>query len=428
MGKTLDGQPVRSRSTAVLSLRERAAVTNRILKLRLDTILPVAMRDGSLDMWIVICQEDNLDPLMQHLVPMDTWCPILQIYIFAAAVGKQGIERMNLSLTDTRDLYEKPWGGYSQDEQWELLAGIVEQRNPERIGINIGSTQWAAGGLTHNLYTQLIQRIPARFVDKLVSAEGTATRYLSTLTEEEIELYEHVVGAASQIIEDTYSRAVIVPGHTTVDDLVWLYWQRCADLGLTVSFKPSFYLIRSDRARRLYGRDDRIIRHGDCIRCDVGIHYLRLNTDHQRWVYVCRPGEHDAPAGLRALMRRAVRLQEIFLSEFHAGLTGNTLLENILERAEKEGVANAKVYSHSLGLFLHEPGPLIGLPWEQQQCHGRGDVSLLYNSAFTMELSVAGAVAEWNNQEIQFALEEDVVFTGSGCRLIGNRQEEFYLV
>ena len=116
------------------------------------------------------------------------------------------------------------------------------------------------------------------------------------------------------------------------------------------------------------------------------------------------------------------------MAEFKHGLTGNELLENILTRARREGVPSPKVYSHSLGMFLHEPGPLIGLPWEQERCAGRGDVKLEYNESFTMELSVSGNVPEWNNQEVRMGMEEDVVFTREGCRAIDGRQTEFYLI
>ena len=116
------------------------------------------------------------------------------------------------------------------------------------------------------------------------------------------------------------------------------------------------------------------------------------------------------------------------MAEFREGLTGNELLARILARARDEGVPEPKVYSHSLGLLLHEPGPLIGLPWEQERCPGRGDVALRPNYAFTMELSVADAVPEWGGQTLRLAVEEDVVFTRDGCRVIGGRQTAFYLV
>jgi hypothetical protein len=177
-----------------------------------------------------------------------------------------------------------------------------------------------------------------------------------------------------------------------------------------------------------YGEDDRVIRLGDFVRCDACIQYLRLTTDMQEWLYVLRPGEHEAPEGMRQLMAEGNRLQDIFMSEFKQGLTGDELLHNILTRARKEGIEKPIIYSHSLGLLLHEPGPLIGLPWEQESCGGRGAVKLEYNYGFTMELSVDGRIPEWGGQDVRMPLEEDVVFTREGCRPIDNRQTEFCLI
>ena len=418
-----------ARFPKVLPVRERAEIVNGVLAERLDTVLPLAMREGGIDMWLVICQEDNLDPVFESMIPVDTWCPILQMLVFHDRGPEAGVERINVSMTDTKGLYETPWPGRRHhSEQWTLLRGIVEERDPERIGINVGSVQWAAGGLTHNLYNQLVAALPRRYVDRLVSAEACATRWLATLTDEEVALYEHVAGVAHALIAECYSREAIVPGVTSVRDLEWYYWQRCADLGLEVAFKPSFYPIRRGAAGQLYGGVDPVIRAGDLIRCDVGIRYLGLISDHQEWVYVLRLGEAEAPEGLRRLMAEGNRLQDVFMAEFRRGLTGDQLLRGILGRARSDGIPNPRVYSHSLGRLLHEPGPLIGLPWEQERNEGRGDVVLEPNYVFTMELSVEGPVAEWGGESLRFALEEDVVFSGEGCRLIGGRQTGFFLV
>ena len=86
------------------------------------------------------------------------------------------------------------------------------------------------------------------------------------------------------------------------------------------------------------------------------------------------------------------------------------------------------MYSHSLGHLLHEPGPLIGLPWEQERCPGRGDVRLEHDTAYTMELAVADAVPEWGGQEVTLSIEEDVVYTAAGCRPLDGRQVAYYVV
>jgi len=414
----------------ILPQREQAKIVNRILANRLETVLPLAMREAGLDMWLIICQEDDFDPVFPTLIPVDTWCPILQILIFYDLGQGKRVERINLSMTETGDLYETPWKDPREHykDQWPLLRQIILERNPKRIGINIGSVEWAAGGLTYNLYKQLVDSLPKGFANRLESAEPLVTRWLSTLTEEEINLYEEVTNIAHALLAECYSRKAITPNITTTDDLEWYYWQRSTDLGLPVSFKPFFNTVRSNESKQRYGAEDKVIRPGDAIHSDVGIKYLRLNSDHQEWAYILRPGEEAAPEGLRHLMAEGNRLQDIFMSEFKQGLTGNQMLHNILDRARRENIPNPRIYSHNLGYFLHEPGPLIGLPWEQNNCEGRGEVKLEDGYTFTMELSVEAPVPEWGGQSTRMSLEQDVVYTRGRCRTMDGRQTEFYLL
>jgi len=101
----------------VLPIRDRADVIHRLLDERLGTLLPRIMRETGFDMWLVICQEDDLDPVFQTLIPMDTWCPILQILVFVDGGEPGDLECLNLSMTNTRGLYHKPWSGRHQEEQ-----------------------------------------------------------------------------------------------------------------------------------------------------------------------------------------------------------------------------------------------------------------------------------------------------------------------
>lgn len=412
----------------VLTMRERDGVVRRLLAERLETILPQAMRETGFDMWLILCQEDDLDPVFRSMMPLNTWNPILQILVLYDRGAEAGVERINLSATNTHGLFEQPWKGRRHEEQWQILAQLVAERDPQRIGINIGRVQWAAGGLTHNLYTQLCEALPARYVERLADAEPLATRWLETLSPGEIEIYDHVVRVAHAILARCLSRETIIPGVTTTEDLEWAYWQMAADLGLEVSFKPYFNQVRSQEAWARLGRDNHVILPGDLIHSDVGIRYLGLISDHQRWAYVLRPGEEEAPASFRRLLAAGNHLQDVYMASFEAGLTGDELLARILARAREEGVPGPRVYSHSLGHLLHEPGPLIGLPWEQERNPGRGDVRLVYDSAFTMELAPSDAIPEWGGEVLTLSMEEDVVYTREGCRVLDGRQTAFYLI
>ena len=96
--------------------------------------------------------------------------------------------------------------------------------------------------------------------------------------------------------------------------------------------------------------------------------------------------------------------------------------------AENPSRPRPRVCSHSLGYFLHEPGPLIGLPWEQVKNDGRGDVKLVPNSYFTAEMSVTAPVPAWGGLEFRLPLEQDVAFTTGGTYFLAGRQERFHLV
>jgi Metallopeptidase family M24 len=412
----------------ILPVRQQDALITRCLRERFEHILPLAMREAGLDMWLIVCQEDNPDPVFKTMLPMNTWTPILQMLIFCDPGPGQPIERINLSMTDTGDLFQRPWSGRRSEEQWPLLAEIVTQRAPQRIGINIGQVNWAAGGLTHNLYQQLTRALPGDYAARLVSAEAACERWLMTLSDTELDLYPHLAALAHQIIAECFSDRQVLPGITTTDDLEWAYWQTCSDLGFEQAFKPYFRVIRAATEQARWGSDLKTIRRGDLLHCDVGFRHLRLNTDHQELAYVRRAGEDDAPTGLRRLLAENNRLQAIYQAEFQPGQTGNELLQRILARAREAGVPSPKVYSHNLGLYLHEPGPLIGLPWEQENCPGRGDVRLDYGSCFTMELSVEDRVPEWDQQSVRLPTEQDVTFTRQGCLPMDGVQTMFHLI
>ncbi len=111
----------------VLPLRRQADVICRILKERLQTILPMAMRETDFDMWLILCHEDDLDPVYTKMIPMDTWCPILQVLVFHDRGAGMGVEGINISGTNTHDLYGRPYRGQVEKEQSQLLRAIVEE-------------------------------------------------------------------------------------------------------------------------------------------------------------------------------------------------------------------------------------------------------------------------------------------------------------
>jgi len=412
----------------VLPVRKRAAIVNATLQQRFETILPAIMTETSIDLWLIIGHEDNHDPIFKTITPWQVWAPILQIVVFYQPAPNQPVERINLSRTNMMGLMTDGWDPNGAEEQWAALRRVIEERNPQKIGINESSIIWAADGLTVALKTKLVETLGDQLAAKLVSAEPLAIRWLETRLPAELELYQHAAKIAHALIKECFSREVITPGITTIEDLRWHWWQRATDMGLPVSFPPFFLRIRGPENTGRWGADDFVIREGDLLHCDVGVEYLRLLTDHQEMAYVLRPGESGPPASLVAGMAEGNRLQDIFTASWQQGQSGNQILETALMRAHAAGIPNPRIYSHSLSHYLHEPGPLMGLPWEQEHCPGRGDVVMHYNTVYTVELSVTVPVPEWGGQAVRLMLEQDAAYTEAGVVYMDGRQTAFHLV
>lgn len=413
---------------AVLPVREQARVVNELTLKRLDTLLPAVMRETGFDMWVIISYEDNYDPIFNTMIPWECWAPILQMVVFYDRGVKDGVERLNISLTDMQGLMTTIWDLDKPDDQWATLRRVIEERNPKRIGINQSDTIWAADGLTAALKARLVAALGESLSARLESAEPLGIRWLETHIPEELDVYHHACAVAHAVIKTCFSRQVVTPGVTTIDDLRWWYWQQTTDLGLPVSFPAFMRFMRSPAERARWGEKDRVVRPGDMLHCDVGVKYLRLITDHQELGYILRPGETSVPPGLLNGMAQTNRLQDVLTSTWAEGLSGNEILTRALSRAREAGIPKPKIYSHSLGHYLHEPGPLMGLPWEQVRCPGRGDVRMHNNTCYTVELSVTTPVPEWGGEEVRFPLEQDAVFSTSGVVYLDGRQTAFHVI
>jgi Xaa-Pro aminopeptidase len=367
------------------------------------------------------------------MIPYNTWCPITQILVFYDQGADKGVERLNISRTNMRGFHKdawdyRAWDTAKKEDQWNCLRRIVEEKKPKKIGINESEAIWAADALTVSYKKKLIDTLGSEYAKRLHPTGELGTLWLETLLEEDLELYERAVALSHAIIAETFSSRAITPGVTTADDLLYHFLQRVSNLGLERYAWPSFRIGgRDPKMIEKYGRDDRVIRRGDLIYCDAGIVYLRYYTDHAAWAYVLRPGETDVPESFKKIMAEGNRLQDIFCAEFKEGLTGNQLLTNILKSAQEKGIKKPMIYSHSIGYYLHEPGPLIGLPWEQVNTGARGEVKLVGNSTFTAELSVTCPVPEWG-KDLTLPLEQIVAFTPTGTYFMDGRQTKFYIV
>lgn len=416
----------------ILSLRERAAVRDQILRERMETLLPALMRENGIDLWLLIAEEYNEDPVMRTMLPA-TWLSARRktvLFIFDRGEA-QGLELLAVARYNVGNLFKAAWNPEQEPDQWKRLIQLIEERNPRRIGLNYSETFAHADGISRTEYENFMRRLPETFKSRVVSAEQLAVNWLETRTPSELMIFEQANRIAHCIIAEGLSERVIQPGVTTTDEVVWWYRERMAELKLQAWFHPTVDVQRPDQP--LYSFASRpdgqtVIMPGDVLHIDLGFEYVGMHTDTQQMAYVLKPGETDMPEYLKKTLAIGNRAQDILTAQFKAGRTGNEILKLALEQTKKEGI-NAQIYSHALGLHGHAAGVAIGM-WDNQEfVPGTGEYPIRPNTAYAIELNVKVPVREWNNKELRIMLEQPAVFQPDGkVRYLDGRQKEWILI
>jgi Xaa-Pro aminopeptidase len=413
----------------VVNMRERAEVQDRWLENRVKNVLPDLMKRAEIDMWVIIAREYNEDPIIKTMLPA-TWQSARRTTILIAfdPGNDKPLETFGMSRYNTGDLFKTAWNKDKEPDQWKALAEMIQAKNPKRIGINKSETFALADGISSTHYDQLMDVLPKKFQERVVSAEKLAIGWLETRTPEEMMVYQNIVRIAHQIIAEGFSEQVIQPGVTTTDDVVWWFRDRIREKGFTAWFHPSVSIQRADpesfdHLRSFSERPEhQVILPGDLVHVDFGITYLGLNTDTQQHVYILKPGEKNAPNFLKEAFQSGNRVQDILTSQFETGRSGNEILKRALEQGKAEGL-KPTIYTHPIGYHGHAAGPTIGL-WDQQGgVPGGGDYPLYPNTAYSIELNNSVYIDDWK-KDIRIMLEEDAYFDGDTVYYIDGRQTD----
>jgi Xaa-Pro aminopeptidase len=437
------------------TLRDQAALQQRWLQLRMDSVLPSLMRRHDVELWVVPMREYNEDPVFTSLVSPTTFAARRRtIYVFhdrcarpaaadSARLAPGCVDRIALGGTSQGGVYravrstkpaDGPAGAQRQaqaelwgDEQWQVLKRLLEERKPASIHVNVSRTFAFSDGLSAGELEGMREALGEPWTSRIRRTDGMALDLITTRLAEEEDVFRRMNQLAWAIIDTAFSRAVITPGVTRTQDVVWWMRQKVNDLGLGSWFQPSVDVQRMGATDEQLG-DNPVIQRGDVLHCDFGLVAHRLNTDTQHMGYVLRDGETEAPAGLRHALAVSNRLQDIVVEELRPGRTGNAVLRASLARMRAAGI-DGTVYSHPIGMHGHGAGPLIGL-WDYQDgVPGRGDAPVLASMWYSIELQATTPVPEWNGQRVRSAQEEDVIIDARGrVRWAHDRQTRFWIV
>lgn len=422
--------------TKIMSYRDQEKWMDANLKVRLDTIVPLAMQRADLDCWVVACKEYNEDPIYNFITPLKLiTARRTAIFVFykdeQGNVKRYGITRPYIGLDD---LYDCIWvnqigSDWCRDEgqgqtAYQCLNDLLLKLNPKKIGLDYSKWVAFADGLSKQMYDEIMAELDESLKPRVCSAEVACVSFLETRTQAEMDAYDSIMEIANAIIDHAYSTRVIVPGVTTNLDVKYFMMQVTYDLGLLPWFDFECSIIRPN-VGQIY--EEETILPGDVLHNDIGIKYLGLCTDTQELAYILKKDETQAPDYLLDIMHKTNRLQAIVCDNIKEGVTGDEILFKSREQAIAEGI-NPCIYTHPIGLYGHAAGPYIGL-WDQQKgVYGNnGQYKIHDNTAYSLELSATFDCPEFGGK-FTCPLETDILYTEGKVYYLGRHQTEFHLV
>jgi Xaa-Pro aminopeptidase len=412
----------------VLSQRDQARVIDEILRERIKTVLPVVMRREGIDMWVLIAREYNEDPVLKTFLPAE-WMSARRttmLLLYDPGPGHD-IECLAVSRYKVGDLFKAAWNTDVNPDQWVQLTKLIEERNPRKIGINKSEHFGLADGLSAFHEEKLVSMLNKKMAAAVVSAEKLALAWLETRSEHEMALYPRICELSHSIIKEGFSSKVIHPGVTTTEDVEWWFRERIRELKLDTWFHPTVSVQRNEPEESFKKRAQPLtILPGDLLHVDIGITYLRLNTDMQQHAYVLKSNESSAPEYLVKALARANKVQDILTRNITNDKTGNQILSTARAEAQAQGLSPT-LYTHPIGLHGHGAGTHIGM-WDMQQgIPFVGEYPVHFNTAYSIELSSSVYVIEWK-KEVSIMLEEEGYYDNKGFRYLDGRQTELILI
>ncbi|MEL7488708.1 MAG: Xaa-Pro aminopeptidase, partial [Pseudomonadota bacterium] len=229
----------------ILPLRDRAALEDQWLEQRLDAVIPAIMRRAEIDMWVLIAREYNEDPVVKTMLPA-TWMSARRRTVLVFHDNGKTVERFAISRYPIGDVFPARWDPETEPDQWKRLAEAIAERDPKTIAVNASKEFPLADGITASQIDAMATALPAAYRKRLKPDEELAISWLERRIPEQMPVYADMARLAHTLIAEAFSEAVITPGATTTQDVVWHLRQRASDLGLDVWFHPSVSIQRAN--------------------------------------------------------------------------------------------------------------------------------------------------------------------------------------
>ncbi len=396
---------VQGASAQTLTRETLESMMQQIRKDKFDHVLPRAMRDNHVDMWVHVMRARNPDPLARDLGGESG------VFVFTDRGGER-IERAILGATDEELWEEEAYDifageeGIEGDPGWQRVIGqFVAERDPQRIAVNFSKENAVADGISHTDYLALVDALGDKYAARIVSAEDVIADFISGIVLGEIVLDGYFGLLTTQIIDEEFAKIEV--GVTTLAEIDGNVFVRDPD-GIENN------------------NDDYVLQPGDLVTILNGSGEGIFVADLGGNGYVLRDGESELPPRVNEIWKHAMTVREILRANIGVGPTAGETLQTLIAKLEEAGYIyiDEDRYDPSLDptktqvhLDLHAQGrrdmdaprisPLGG-DWQRNM-----KIPLFHS--FTLEYMVHKPVPKWGKgKHMYIAFHDGAVVTPRG--------------
>lgn len=404
---------------AAQEARRRWEMERQIRLDKFEQVLPRAMRDNGIDMWIVAVKENHYDPLWKDLGR--GYVTGVGYYMFTDRGGDR-IER--IALGPSGYLLNES-GAYDGMSAATMLADFVRQRDPKRIGVNMSDEIGPADGLSVTMLAHLKKTLGEPYASRLVSAEKLVVDFRTRRVASEIVAFGEAAGIAVQLAERALSNEVITVGRTTLEDVAWWMQDRLLERGLGSEFDmPSVYVTGPNGI--VATSTARVIQPGDVMMIDWGVQLMNFGTDVKRVAYVLKPGETVPPRSIQQAFDKAVAVRHVLKKAIRPGLTADETAKNMdkalaaagygvieFNRPNRDDRTDVVYGFHPVGNTGHDIGPSM-TTWQPKQ----RTFTLRTQHLFSFEFFAYSPIEEWGGAKLRVPIEDDALLTEDGVQFV----------
>jgi len=309
---------------------DRNEVLRLIRKDKLDLVLPGAMRDNNVDMWIHVGRAGDPDPLEYEFGQLNGYLIFTDLgdRIERASFGGM-FRRLGVENIDVRGSTKiaRAIAGYDYGKLdfsvYDELTEFVAERDPKTIAVNYSDWLAVADGISYTQYVKLEKILGPKYAARMVSAENVISDFRSRRTLREVAVQVNTLEIARQRVMAKI--ASITPGETSA-----------GDVGASVSY--SAVAGRSEMRSRDY-----VLQRGDLIVLGAGgsdwmdFGFSSFSVDTKTYAYILREGETSVPESIQYAYDQAIAGQWIMRPHMRVGMTARESLDAMVKAMEDAG-------------------------------------------------------------------------------------------